>query len=79
MTVSNQLPRHRSGAKTVTPFTDLTDTLQTAAVGTRGVAIASATGVALTAVVSGAATADPLPTTLPQTGNNDFEIGRAHV
>lgn len=72
MTVSNKLPRHRSGAQTVTPFTDLADTLQNAAVGTRGVAIASATGVALTAVVSGAASADALPTTLPQTGNNDF-------
>ena len=72
MTVSDKSPRHRSDNQVVTPFTDLTDTLQTAAVGKRGVAIASVTGIAMTAAVTSVAAADPLPTTLPQATNNDF-------
>ena len=72
MTVSDQSPRHRSDNQVVTPFTDLTDTLQTAAVGKRGVALASATGIVMTAAVTSVAAADPLPTTLPQAANDDF-------
>lgn len=72
MTVITKAPRHRSGTKTATPLTGITDTFVSGAFRTRGVAVASATGVALTATVTGAAIAAPLPSTLPAAPSDDF-------
>lgn len=72
MTAITRAARHRSKSKPVTPFTDFTDTVQFTAIGKRGVAVASATGIALTAVVATSASATTLPTTLPQGLSNDF-------
>lgn len=71
MTVK-QAPRHRTDAKPATPFSDLGDTASFSAVGKRGVALASVTGIALTAVVTSAASADTLPTVVPATPADDF-------
>lgn len=72
MTDLNSAPRHRSSAKTATPLTDITDTFIAGSFGKRGVAVASATGMALTATVVGAAIADPLPSVMPSAPSNDF-------
>lgn len=72
MTETTAAPRHRSASKTATPFTDITDTFVAGAFHKRGVAVASATGIALTATVAGAAMANPLPTVLPSAPSDDF-------
>ena len=71
MTVK-QAPRHRGDAKPVTPLNELIDTASMTAVGKRGIAIASATGIALTAAVTSAASAATAPTALPQAPSDDF-------
>lgn len=63
--------RHRGGAKPVTPFSDLADTLQFGAIGKRSVAVASATGLALTAAVASTASATA-PVAIPQGPTGDF-------
>lgn len=72
MTEIAAAPRHKSASKTATPFTDITDTFIAGAYHKRGVAVASATGIALTATVAGAALASPLPTVVPSAPSNDF-------
>ena len=71
MTVK-QAPRHRTDAKPVTPLNNLVDTASFSAVGKRGVALASVTGIALTAAVSSAASAETLPTLVPAAPADDF-------
>lgn len=66
--VNTQVPRHRKDSKPITPFTDAS----VAAFSTRGIAVASAAGIVLTATVAGTATADPLPVTLASTLSGDF-------
>ena len=71
MTVK-QAPRHRTDAKPVTPLNDLVDTASFSAVGKRGIALASVTGIALTAAVSSAASSETLPTVVPAAPADDF-------
>ncbi|WRS31123.1 hypothetical protein U6G28_05425 [Actinomycetaceae bacterium MB13-C1-2] len=59
-------PRHRGSEKAITPITGTFGSL-----GKRSVAVASATGVALTAVVASTAAATA-PTVLPQAPSGDF-------
>lgn len=61
--------RHRDGAKVLTPFDDISDTF--GAFGKRSVAVASATGIALTAAVASTATA-LAPTAAPTAADSDF-------
>ena len=71
MTV-RQAARHRTDAKPVTPLTDLADTASFSQAGKRGVALASAAGITLTAVVSAVASAETLPTVTPAAPSGDF-------
>ncbi len=69
---TRQVARHRSDARPVTPISDFADTAQFRAISSRGVAVASATGLALTAAVASTATAESLPSVLPQAPSGDF-------
>lgn len=62
-------PRHRGSEKALTPLADISDSF--GVFGKRSVAVASATGIALTAVVASTATATA-PTALPQAPQGDF-------
>lgn len=66
---AKQAPRHRGDVKPITPISDITDTF--GVFGRRSVAVASATGVALTAAVASTASATA-PTVLPQAPAGDF-------
>lgn len=71
MTVKHSA-RHRGDAKPVTPFSSFVDTASMTAAGKRGIAFASATGIALTAAVTSAASSATVPTVLPQVPSDDF-------
>ncbi len=72
MTVNYCAPRHRSASKTTTPLSNLTDTLASSGFAKRGVAVASVTGVAVTATIAGSAFAATLPSTVPSQPSDDF-------
>ena len=59
MTTAKPAPRHRKARRPMAPVFDLADTLTSFKTPLRGTAAASAAGLALTAVVGGAATAAP--------------------
>ena len=59
MTTVKPAPRHRKARRPMAPVFDLADTLTSFKTPLRGTAVASAAGLALTAVVGGAATAAP--------------------
>lgn len=59
MTTGKPAPRHRKARRPMAPVFDLADTLTAFKTPLRGTAAASAAGLALTAVVGGAATAAP--------------------
>ena len=59
MTTGKPAPRHRKARRPMAPVFDLADTLTSFKTPLRGTAAASAAGLALTAVVGGAATAAP--------------------
>lgn len=63
-------PRHRGSGKAVTPLSDLSDTF--GGFGKRSVAVASATGVALTAVVASTAASTIPAAPLPAAPKADF-------
>ncbi len=65
-------PRHRSASKTHTPMSGLTDTLISGVWSRKGIAVASATGIALTATVAGSALADPLSPSVKESKTDDF-------
>lgn len=72
MTVNYSAPRHRSASKTTTPLSSLTDTLVSSGFTTKRVAVASATGVAVTATIAGSAFAGTLPSAVPSQPSDDF-------
>ncbi|MBP7880840.1 MAG: C40 family peptidase [Actinomyces sp.] len=72
MTVNYSAPRHRSVSKTTTPLSSLTDTLTSSGFTTKRIAVASATGVAVTATIAGSAFAGTLPSAVPSQPSDDF-------
>ena len=79
MTVNYSAPRHRSASKTTTPLSSLTDTLVSSGFTTKRVAVASATGVAVTATIAGSAFAGTLPSAVPSQPSDDFVSNLAAV
>lgn len=62
MTTVKSAPRHRKARRPITPLSDLASTLSSANLSpVRGTAVASVTGIALTAAVSAVANAVPAP------------------
>ncbi len=72
MTATKFAPRHRSAKKTSTPLSAVTDTFVSSGFTKKSVAVASATGVALTATIAGSAFAGPVATTVPTKPSDDF-------